>query len=356
MKKTKKNVSVFLAVILILAFALTGCGGKQSSGTQSDEVINWSFYTSYGPNDGACCEIWPELFEKIKEETGGRLIINTYWSGQHPYNAEDMLRVLEEGSAEMTHFLGGYLSAVEPVLAVDGMPLMFPADSMEAWDVISGLWGNFSQDTNGVLEDILQERWNASMVHMIPASPQRFFTCGYDVDGVGSLKGHKIRTYSPEFAQLVKDMGGTPVSIAFSEVYTGLATNLVDGLITSTVFAESGGFFDYIDTINMWEITQSSDGLMVSLDALNSLPDDVREIFLRIMNESATKPEMLELDKNNETVEKLQQSGVKVLTPTEEQRAEVTEIVKKSVWDPWLKTAGDDGQRALEQIESLKKK
>lgn len=355
MRYQKKGVYKLLTIVLALTVLLTGCGGgAQSTGEQqSDEVIEWSFYSAYGPEDGACCEIWPRLFEEVKEATGGRLVIKTYWQGQHPYNGEDMLRALEEGTAQLAHFYSGYLSSVEPVFAVDSMPMLLSSDSNEAWDDISRLWGYFNQDKNGVLEDILEERWNASMVHMVPASPQRLFTVGYEADTIESLKGHKIRVYSPELSKLVQIMGGTPVSISFSEVYTSLATNLIDGLVTSVAFADSGGFFDYVDTINMWEIMAATDGLMVSLDALNDLPPDIRETFLKIMRESAMKPELLEINQNNEIVENLVQSGkVKVVVPTEEERAKLTELVKKEIWDPWTEKVGDDAKRVFDQLEN----
>jgi len=375
--KPKRLLLISLVFIFILGMTLTSCNGGGGSNTQSvdndtqsssdsasdstpssdssdsDTVTNWSFYCAYGPEDGACTFIWPELFDQVEEETGGRLVITTYWAGQHPYAEDDLLKALEDGSAQLAHFYGGYLSSVEPIFAADSLPLMFPVDSMEAWKVISGIWGNFNLDRSGVLENALQERWGASMVHMVPASPQRFFTADFPVDSVDALTGHKIRTYSPEFAKVIQIMGGTPVSISFSEVYTSLATNLIDGLITSTAFAESGGFFDYVNTIGKWELTQSTDGLMVDLNALNALPDDVRETFLSIMHTSATKPEMLEVDDNNAIVERLISEGVTVLTPSDEVRDAVKESAKTEIWDPWLATVGEEGQKLLDQINSL---
>lgn len=352
MRYWKKSICMFLVLILILAITLVGCGSSEKPADQStDDVTEWSFYAAYGPEEGACSEIWPQLFDQIKEETGGRLVISTYWYGQHPYEGEDMLKALEDGSCQLAHFYGGYLSSTEPVFGVDAIPMLLPTDSMEAWDILAKLWGNFEQNTDGVLEGILEERWNASMVHMIPASPQRFFTDGYAVEDINSLKGHKVRVYSAELAKLVEIMGGTPVSISFSEVYTGLSTNLIDGLITSTAFAESGGFFDFADNINTWEIMSGTDGLMVSLDALNSLPPDVKEIFLKVMRESAMKPEMLELEQNDAIVNKLEEAGTaKVVAPTEESRSEVTEAVKKEIWEPWMNKIGDDAKRVIDQI------
>lgn len=352
MRNLKSGRSILIVLTLILSLTLTGCGASQTpANNASDEVIQWSFYSAYGQGEGACSEIWPQLFEKVKEETGGKLVITTYWYGQHPYEGEDMLKALEDGSCQLSHFYGGYLSSVEPVFGVDAIPMLLPTDPMQAWSKISKLWGNFKQDKTGVLESILEDRWNASMVHMLPASPQRFFTDGYDVTDINSLKGHKVRVYSAELAKLVEIMGGTPVSISFSEVYTSLSTNLIDGLVTSTVFGNSGGVFDFADRINMWEIMSGTDGMMVSLDALNALPPDIKATFLKVMSESANKPEMLELEQNDAVVKELEAGGkVKVIVPTEENRNAVIEAVKKEIWSPWMETIGDDAKKVMDQI------
>lgn len=349
----KKGVYLILVFIIALSFSLVGCGGNGDDPGLIDEedVIEWSFFSAYGHDEGVCCEVWRDLFDRIEEETDGRLIITPYWYGQHPYEGEDMLKALQDGSCQISHFYSGYLSSVEPAFGADAVPMLFPTDPMDSWEVTSKIWGDFQQDKSGVLEGILQDRWNATMVHMMPASPQRFFSVGYRVDGLGSMKGHKMRVYSPELGKLVEILGGTPVSVSFSEVYTSLSTNLIDGYITSTMFAESGGLFDFTDTINAWEIMASTDGVIANLDELNNLPSDIKETFLRVMRESALKPETIEIEKNDKIVEDRVATGrVEFYVPTEEEKAEVLEVVKEEIWKPWLQLAGEDGQRVIDQI------
>lgn len=353
MKKTKRSILLMLALSAMLAFGcvgLCGCGGGDSGG--SGDVTEWSFYSPYGPEDSACCEIWTKLFKQIEEETNGQLVITTYWSGQHPYEGSDMLKVVSDGTAQLAHFYGGYVSSVDPALSLDTLPLLFPADSDKAWDINSELWGNFEQDTNGLLEKRLEEKWNASMIHMLPACSQRLETCGYEAIEEGSLQGHKVRAYSNEFSKFIEALGGTPVSLESSEVYTALSTNLIDGVTTGVYFANSGGYFDYCDTINLWEISQSSDGLMVNLDALNALPEDVKTTFLTIMKESAQKPETLELEQTEEIVSQLEADGVKVVKPSDETRAAIAEKLQTTLWDSWEESAGELGTELINFVNS----
>ena len=347
----KKAISMMLILALVM-ISLCACGSKDKE-TASSDTIEWSFYTAYGPEDGACCEIWQQLFDKVYEETDGRLKITPYWYGQHPYEGEDMLKTVKDGTAELTHFYSGYVESVEPALSVEGLPLLMPTDGYEAYDILSELWGNFEQDTSGSLEALLEKNWNATMIHCMPASPQRLFTSGYAATEENSLKGHKIRTYSTATAEFVKALKGTPVSISLSETYTSLSTNLVDGLITSTMFGYNNGVFDFVDNVNVWEISSSTDGIICNMDALNSLPDDVRDTFLKVMRESASKPETLEIDKNDEILKQLESDGVAVNEPTEKFRNSIRETLEKTVWNDWLKDAGEDGETVLNQVKEM---
>ena len=347
----KKLIAIIAAFIMCFGtFALTGCGGSDTASDNNGEVIEWSFYSPYGPEDSACCYVWTDLFKQIEEETNGQLKITAYWSGQHPYEGSDMLKVVSDGTAQLAHFYGGYVTSVDPAFGVDTMPLLFPADSDKAWKINCDLWGNFEQNTDGILENKLESDWGASMIHMLPATSQRLFTVGYEAGEIGSLNGHKIRVYSAEFGEFVKALGGTPVTIAGSEVYTALSTNLIDGATTGIEFAKNSGYFDYCDTVNLWEISQSSDGMMVNLDALNALPEDVRTTFLNIMHESAVKPETRELDTCAEILEQFEKDGNTVVTPTDEERAEVRGILEDTVYNKWAESAGDLGKQLLDYV------
>jgi len=317
------------------------------------ETIQWALFSPYGPQDSACCFLWPELFDEVYRRTGGQLEINIYWSGQHPYEGSDMLKVIQDGVAEMAHFYSGYLTSAEPVFGIDGIPMLLPSDSFQAFDIMSELWGNFEQDKNGTLEKILQEKWGASMVHLLPATFQRLYTKEYTAEKIGSLQGHKIRVYSSELATFVKILGGTPVSLSSGEVYTALSTGLVDGLVTGIQFAEANGYMDVCDTINLWEIMAASDGLIVSTKALAELPDDVREVFLDVMRTSAKKPELNELSDCALVLERLIKKGNNVYMPTEAARQEISQRVRQEIINPWAESVGADAETALSQIDKI---
>ena len=342
-------ISLGLVICLVAAFAISV--GVEAAPT--GKIYNWKLFAFYGPTEGACSLEWPGLVDKIEKATNGQLKITIYWRGEHPFEGADALKIIKEGSAQLAHFYGGYLSATNSAFNIDGIPMTLPAQSDKAFEVMKGLYGEFKGNKSGVLERILQDRWNASMIWLMPASPQRFFTNGYEVTGIGSMKGHKVRVYNAELAKLVEILGGTPVSISFGETYTGLATGLVDGLVTSLQFADSGGMLDNCDTINLWEISQAMDGLVVNREALNELPADVRETFLNVMYESVSGPPMRELNVNAISLEHYLKTGYDIYIPSQKARDEVVKRVEEEIWPAWLKAGGVDAEAALKQAKEI---
>lgn len=321
---------------------------------QAYAKTTWKFFSAYGPTEGPCCLIWQGLFDRIEKETGGELRIKAFWYGQHPYEGSDMLKAVKDGAAQIGHFYGPFVSSSEPLYEFEAIPMVMPGDSLEAFALLKVLWGGFKGERSGPFERVLQDNWDATLVHLIPGGQQRLFTKGYAADTPGSLKGHKIRANSPSMGAFVEVLGGTPVNLAWGEIYTALAQGLIDGLHTSTFFSKSAGFMDICDTINLWEIGAATDGLMVSRAALDKLPADVRQTFLRIMAESANKPEMAELQDHAVTFERLVLEGKQVRTVKAEDRKAVADAVHARLLPEWKKRVGPEADEVLRLVKNGK--
>ena len=332
------------ALLLISSVEISHAGEK---------VYNWKFFGAYGPTEGPSSYVWKDLFKRIEKETNGRMKIKIFWYGQHPFEGSDMLKVISDGSAEMAHYYGPFLSSVEPVFGIDALPMLFPTDPEDSMKVGAALWGGFSQDRSGVLERILEDRWGATLVHMIVGSQQRFFTKGYKVDSMNALKGHKVRANSPEVAALVELLGGTPAPLKWGEIYTALQQGLVDGIHTSTFFAKAAGFSEHIDTISMIDFSCAADGLMINLEKLNELPEDIRNTMLKILREDALKPQIAEVTMAARAFEELAAEGKKIYAPGAQLREEISKACLEKITKPWIKRVGPDAQEAFDMIQKV---
>ena len=67
--------------------------------------------------------------------------------------------------------------------------------------------------------------------------PSQTLWCNGEVNGIEDLKGKKIRVYSTTLGDFVEGVGGTSVTVSFSEVIPALEKGVVDCAITGTMSA-----------------------------------------------------------------------------------------------------------------------
>ena len=94
------------------------------------------------------------------------------------------------------------------------------------------------------------------------------------IKSLADLKGKKIRTAGPTETEFTRAIGMTPVSVAPSEIYTGLQQGLLDG----NWVADAPHFFNkgYEVTKYIFDVGSAGAGffVMVNQKALDALPAD----------------------------------------------------------------------------------
>ncbi|MEO1551306.1 MAG: TRAP transporter substrate-binding protein [Pseudomonadota bacterium] len=88
------------------------------------------------------------------------------------------------------------------------------------------------------LEAAFEEIYNAKLLMLYPF-PSQTLWCNGEVNGIADLEGKKIRVYSTTLGDFVEGVGGTSVTVAFSEVIPALEKGVVDCAITGTMSAYS---------------------------------------------------------------------------------------------------------------------
>jgi TRAP-type C4-dicarboxylate transport system substrate-binding protein len=124
---------------------------------------------------------------------------------------------------------------------------LFPICSPAEWRETNPLFGVVtlpfliqSFQEGKVLNDIARpyfdkaaEKWNQKILYISPWPAAGFWT-KKEIKSVADMKGIKMRTYDKNGALVVQAVGGTPYPLPFSEVYSALATGVIDSVLTST--------------------------------------------------------------------------------------------------------------------------
>jgi TRAP-type C4-dicarboxylate transport system substrate-binding protein len=133
---------------------------------------------------------------------------------------------------------------------------------------------------NHGLINLLREAYAEHNMYYLVPSPTgpRGFMSNRPIRTVADYKGLKARCTGPE-ADLLKELGGSPVFITGAEVYTALQLKTVDAASWTMMawshmnFREAAKYYCLPRTANMVV------ALVVNMDAWKTLPDDLKKIM-----------------------------------------------------------------------------
>ncbi len=164
------------------------------------------------------------LKDYVESRTNGRVEVVIHPSGQFCGNERECVEGLQTGVVDvfMTTF-GGVATLYGPAQVFD-LPYMFRDDRI-AECVLDG--PIVDELRRAVLDADLGLR---VMVATNTGGWRNFATIDREIRSPADLAGLKMRTIpAPIQQELVRQLGATPTPIAWSELYTALATGVVDG-------------------------------------------------------------------------------------------------------------------------------
>lgn len=210
--------------------------------------------------------------DRVFEKTGGDLLIEIYPNAQLG-NEEDVIEQIRQGAniGWQTDFarLGTYengLSVVNAPFFVENLEEAFAlTDSKTIQDLNSSLADNYG--ISNISYDWVQG--------------QRHVFCNKEVKSPDEMKGLMIRTApAPIWVESVNSLGCTAVSLAYSEIYTGIQTKVVDGCELPYNAAMNNKMDEVcsyvIETGHIFQLNS----MIVSKDWLNTLPEDYQKILV----------------------------------------------------------------------------
>lgn len=235
----KKMTSLFLAGSMVAAL-LAGCGGSSSSGDNtsgssssgnsasgSTEKQSYTFtYAELNP-DGHIMDECADQFAKIVSDmSDGRITIQVYPGGQLG-DEKTVYQTLQLGGGTIDMARGNTNSMSDfgvQKMNLFGLPFIF-RDREHLWNVLNSELG----------EEVLAEPQavGTSMVGLfyLDEGSRNFFTvANKTIDSIEDFQGLKLRVPTTDLmSDTVAALGVQSTPISFSELYSALQSNTVDG-------------------------------------------------------------------------------------------------------------------------------
>ncbi|MBQ6117463.1 MAG: DctP family TRAP transporter solute-binding subunit [Oscillospiraceae bacterium] len=283
--KMKKVLALVLAVVMLVPL-LVGCGGSNNGNNGgSDKPIELRFANTQAQTGNWA--IASETFKKeIEEKSNGRYIISVYYSDQ--LSGGDLVKGWEQvmsGEVDLDFRSIMNATSFEPRLLVMTMPWLFTS-----YDDVDRII--FNGEGGKAMAELLE----AKGAHVL----------AFGENGFRQLTNNKRPVHTPEdmknlkirippnnlYISLFKKLGADPVNMSFSEVYTALQQNTVDGEENPWGTIKSANIQEVQKYCTVWNYSYDATALSINKKLWDKLSDADKAMF----EEAAKKACQAEID------------------------------------------------------------
>lgn len=212
--------------ITALALSLTALALPGAALAQNIANVGWA------PTHIITKNAYTDMAASLAEASGGDFTLEVFTGGSL-VDVKGTLKGVADGIAQIGFVTGAYLPSDLPLNNVIA-DLAFVAD-----DAIAAA---FAMTEVSFMEPKLNDEWKKNGVLYAGgySTPVYNFICTKKVETPEDVKGLKIRTAGASHVRWVEHLGGVPVSVPFSEVYTGLQRGSIDCAMSDPTALVSG--------------------------------------------------------------------------------------------------------------------
>ena len=273
----------------------------------------------------------------VKTATAGEIDIVVHPGGSL-FKGNDIKRAVQTGQTMIGERLLSSHENENPIFGIDSVPFL-----ANSYDASVRLWDG----TRPVLQKLMDEQ---GLVHLysVPWPPQGFYYTR-DVNSVADMTGVKVRSYNTATARVAELTGMQAVQLEAAEISQGLATGVIESLITSAVTGQDSKAWEQLSRFYTVEAWLPRNHVFANKQAFEGLTEEQRAG----MKECAATAETAGLQKSKEAndvaLAVLAKNGMKVLAPSEQMKSELRAI-GATMTREWLAKAGDPGKAIIDSF------
>ncbi len=297
----KLSIAALLLILAaVLVFSLPGCA-------VSTPQIRWRMATSWAADNLFYTQASIAICERIKELSGGRLIVEPYPAGSVA-GAFEVMEAVKEGKVEMGHSWSGYWLDKDPAFELfSSIPGQMAAQEWVVW-----MYG----PSQGL--ELWQELYSKYSIIAFPGGlvgPEFGFFTARPVRTLDDFKGLKLRV-SGLAAGVVEELGATAVLTPPDEIKSAMQSGEIDGFEFSTPAVDwPMGFQEVAPYVSLpsWHQPSAMFETIINRDAFAKLPEDLKNVVEAACKEISLVDFMAGLEgANSQYLEKFEQYGTQI--------------------------------------------
>lgn len=329
----RKLVAVSLAALL----PLVACGGGSGNGATGDDTyeLKLANVTTAETPEG---QTLLDFKKAVEEQSDGRISVQLHQGGQLGGELETLDQLRAGGvSAVLLHGIS-LLQDQDPSLAVEELPFLFPSQEV-AHEAVDGEFGDLAADRIDALGFKVLAYWENGFRH--------FTNNVRPIESPDDMKGLKFRSAESNIRLDMFDrLGATGVPMAFTELYTALQQETVDGQENPLSIIHSSGFAKVQEYLSVSGHIWNSAPFLVSPEWWDQLPPDLQDIVQEQAMDLRLKQRERMQQQDDVLLEQLEKDGMKI---NEIDRAAFVEATQPT-WDAHAEQIGPEFMELAQQI------
>jgi TRAP-type C4-dicarboxylate transport system substrate-binding protein len=331
------NIAKILGATAALIVGSSGMAAAQAPANLDTKKFNvvgtWNFLNI---NKVVEAPFWNE---QLGKDSGGKLTGNIKSITELNLKGTEVLRLLKTGIYDVAHAL--------PIYVDDGAAVFEASD-------LSGAAASIAQQREILnawmpeMQKIMRDKFGAQIVGTF-AFPQQVFFCRDEISSLADLKGKKVRVQGVSQSDLVKALGGAAVTIPFGEVVPALEKGVVDCGITGTLPGYQAKWPEVVKTVVDVSLGYTAGFVAVNLNSWNKLSKPTQEFmtaeFKKLEEASWASVEKdtkegIACNTGNGPCSVGPTAKLKLVTPSDADRAAVKKALNDTVLPEWAKRCG----------------
>ncbi|MGQ9669843.1 MAG: TRAP transporter substrate-binding protein [Desulfosoma sp.] len=283
-----------------------------------------------------------EFAKRVKEYTGGTVEIAVHPGGALGFKGPELLKTVKDGTVPMSDILMGVVQGSEKVFGISSLPRMVTSyeEAYKLYESCKDLY------------DKAAAKWNQKILYVSPWPPSGLFT-NKEIQTALDIKNLKTRTYDKNGADFLANLGGSPVSLPWGEVYAALRTGMIDSVLTSAVSGRDAKLWEVLKYFKKIDYAYPLNMVVINLDYWKALKADQKAA----MEKAAKEVQDLQWKKsavdNNESLKTLAENGM-VISDTNAALGAELDRAADTIIKEFLADAGADVAAVVEGFRKKK--
>ena len=260
-----------LVLVLFLVFSFVGCKDKkkattEAANTEASKTYTLKVSTVLTDTDPIVVGL-KDLASKVAAATDNKVQVEVYPSSVLGDTA-DVLEQAKSGANVGVIIDTGMLADYVPDMAIYAGPYVFDSVKNARAFIETDIFKKWDDElaTHGLRD--LGCNWYQGA---------RNFLTNKKVETPADLKGLRVRTMGSKVAQeSMKAMGAVPTSLAWSEAYSGLQSNVIDAVEAQTTAVYGSSLYEVTHYCALTEHFLLYTALVISENWYQTLPDDYK--------------------------------------------------------------------------------